>query len=107
MNEYIQVVTTVNSKELAEKITSRLMEKRLAACVQVTSPITSVYRWKGKIETAEEWFCVIKTRRRLYREVEENIKALHPYEVPEIVAFPIISGSSDYLGWIGDSVKTS
>jgi len=105
--EYIQVVTTVNSKDVAEKITAILMEKRLAACVQVTAPISSVYRWKGKIESAREWFCIIKTHRQLYAEVEENIKALHPYEVPEIIAFPIVAGNDDYLRWIGTSVKAS
>lgn len=105
MNEYIQVVTTVNCRDVANKITTLLMEKKLAACVQITSPITSIFHWKDKIETVEEWFCVIKTRRQLYNEVEETIKTLHPYEVPEIIAFPIIAGNNDYLSWINKTVK--
>jgi periplasmic divalent cation tolerance protein len=68
--------------------------------VQIVGPITSIYRWKGNIETAEEWQCVIKSRKDLYEEIETAIKAIHPYEVPEIIAVPIVAGSGDYLEWL-------
>ncbi len=105
MSEFIQIVTTTDSKELATQIAGNLVEKKLAACGQVSGPITSIYEWKGKIENEEEWYCVIKTRKSLYQEVEESIKAQHPYEVPEIIAIPIQEGNKDYLDWITQVVK--
>jgi periplasmic divalent cation tolerance protein len=101
MESYIQVITTTEKKEDAEKIALALVEKNLAACVQIAGPIVSTYRWKGTVETATEWQCVIKSKEGLYREIEKAIKAVHSYEVPEIIAFPIIAGSSDYLEWLG------
>ncbi|MDP2981621.1 MAG: divalent-cation tolerance protein CutA [Candidatus Omnitrophota bacterium] len=99
-NKYIQVVTTISGKRGAEKIAKSLIDKRLAACVQIAGPIKSIYRWKGKIETAKEWVCVIKTRKNLYKKVEKTIKKIHPYEVPEIIAVPIAAANKDYLKWI-------
>jgi periplasmic divalent cation tolerance protein len=100
MNKFLQVYTTTDSKEIAEKIADTLVEEKLAQCVQITGPIKSVYRWKGKIERTEEWLCVIKCTQRNYRGLEQKIKKLHTYEVPEIVAVPIIRGSKDYLKWL-------
>ena len=100
MNEYIQVVTTTEHREDAERIARSLVEERLAACAQVMGPVTSTYRWHGKIETAEEWQCWVKTRRDLYDQIEQTIRRLHPYEVPEILAMPILAGSADYLAWL-------
>ena len=105
MKEFIQITTTTDSRELAAQIAENLVEKKLAACVQISGPITSIYEWKNKIEHEEEWYCVIKTRRGLYREVEESIKTLHSYEVPEIIALPILEGSRAYLDWITEVVK--
>lgn len=102
MNDYLQVVTTVQSKEDARRIADRLVEKRLAACVQIAGPITSVYRWRGKVESADEWQLSAKTRSALYEAVEREIRAGHPYEVPEIVGLPIVAASADYLAWIGE-----
>jgi periplasmic divalent cation tolerance protein len=99
-NKYIQVVTTISGKRGAEKIAKSLIDKRLAPCVQILGPIKSIYRWKGKIETAKEWVCVIKTRTNLYKKVEAAIKKIHPYEVPEIIAVPIALANKDYLKWI-------
>ncbi len=104
MSEFIQVTTTADTRELAIKIAGDLVEKKLAACVQVSGPITSIYEWKGNIENAQEWICVIKTSRDLYLRVEERIKALHSYEVPEIIAVPIVEGSKDYLDWMKEVV---
>ena len=100
MSRYIQVITTVSKKSDAEKIAKSLIDKRLAACVQIKGPIKSIYRWKGKIETAKEWMCIIKTRKILYKKVEKSIRKIHPYEVPEIIAVPIAAANKDYLKWI-------
>jgi periplasmic divalent cation tolerance protein len=102
MKSYIQVMTTTETKEEAEKIAQYLVEQKLAACVQITGPIASTYRWKGKVENAQEWLCLIKTREELYDKVETAIKKLHSYETPEIFAVPIIKGSSEYLSWLDD-----
>ena len=100
MEAYIQVVTTAGEKRDAEKIARTLVENKLAACVQILGPIISTYRWKGSIETAEEWQCVIKSRKSLYNDIEKAIKSVHPYEVPEIIATAIAAGSGDYLDWL-------
>jgi periplasmic divalent cation tolerance protein len=99
-NKYIQVVTTISGKRRAEKIANALIKIRLAACVQIAGPIKSIYRWKGKIETAKEWVCIIKTRASLYKKVEAAIKKIHPYEIPEIIVVPIALANKDYLKWI-------
>jgi periplasmic divalent cation tolerance protein len=104
MKSFIQVTTTTDNKEEAEKIAQHLVGEKLAACVQILGPITSTYRWKGKVETAEEWLCLIKTKENLYPEVEKAIISLHSYETPEIVAAPIIKGSSGYLDWMDEEV---
>ena len=104
MPESVQVLTTVEKREEAETIAHSLVEKRLAACVQVVGPIISTYRWKGEIETAEEWQCLVKTRRELYPQVERAIRRLHSYEVPEIIATPIVAASADYLEWLDENV---
>lgn len=100
MAEYIQVVTTVPSKEEGEQIALALLEKRLVGCVQIVGPIESLYWWQGKIECSSEWLCVAKTERKLFTQIEETIKALHSYEVPEILAVPIVEGSESYLRWL-------
>lgn len=103
MPEAIQVMTTTDKEADAEKIAQALVEQRLAACVQILGPIRSTYRWQGKIESAHEWLCLVKTRRDLYPQVEQAIKAIHPYETPEILALPVIAGNPDYLQWLDDS----
>lgn len=105
MNEYIQVATTVATEKQAAAIAGMLVEQRLAACVQVVGPMTSHYRWQGKIETAGEYLCLAKSRAALYPEIEAAIKTIHPYEVAEIIALPIIAGSKEYLAWLGAEVK--
>ena len=105
MEEYIQVFTTTEKKEDAEKIAKALAEKRLAGCIQIVGPIGSIYWWKDKVETAEEWLCFIKSKKSLYDELEKVIKEIHPYEVPEIIAMPIVRGSKDYLEWLKNELK--
>jgi len=104
MKSYIQVTTTTETKEQAEKIAQHLVETKMTACVQITGPITSIYRWKGKVENAQEWLCLIKTRKELFNKVETAIKKLHPYETPEIVAVPIVKGTKEYLRWLDDEL---
>jgi len=100
MKSYIQVTTTTETKEDAQKIARYLVEQKLAACVQITGQIESTYRWKGKVENAQEWLCLIKTREDLFDKVETAIKKLHPYETPEIIAVPIVKGNKEYLNWL-------
>lgn len=98
--EFVEVRTTTDTKEGAQKIAEALVSKRLAACVQVGGPITSIYWWQGKIEVAEEWICSAKTRRELYEKLEQAIREVHTYDEPEIIATPIVAGSSGYLNWL-------
>lgn len=100
MPEFIQVLTTVGTRDEARRIADALVERRLAGCVHIAGPIESVYRWQEKIETAAEWQCWIKTRRDHYAAVESVIRELHPYEVPEILVLPILTGSQPYLKWL-------
>ena len=104
MPEYIQVVTTTERRDDAERIAGELVERRLAACVQIVGPIGSTYRWHGQIETTQEWQCWAKSRRDLYDQIEQAIRQLHPYEVPEILAIPIVAGSVSYLAWLDGEV---
>lgn len=105
MPDYLQIITTTASEADAEKIAAALVDRRLAACVQISGPIQSTYRWRGAVETAQEWRLTIKTRTECYEKVEEAIKSLHPYEVPEIIAVGIVTASGDYLGWIDEQVE--
>jgi periplasmic divalent cation tolerance protein len=105
VTEYIQVLTTTGSEAEAERIGALLVERRLAACVQVSGPLASRYRWRGEVEEAREWQCLAKTEAARYAEVEAAIRELHSYEEPEIVAIPILAGSQGYLDWIGENVR--
>lgn len=105
-SDAIVVTTTVSDRADAERIAAALVARQLAACVQITGPVDSTYRWKGHTETAQEWMCLIKTVRNLYEDVERAIRELHSYEQPEIVALPVVAGSSGYLAWLADSVRS-
>lgn len=104
MSHFIQVQTTTGRRDEAEAIAGELVAKRLAACVQIVGPIASTYRWEGEVETAEEWLLLIKTTAAAYETVQEAIKLLHSYEVPEIIALPVEAGSADYLSWVAAQV---
>ncbi|MGQ9705982.1 MAG: divalent-cation tolerance protein CutA [bacterium] len=95
----------MDKKDTAREIASIRVERRLASCVQVLGPIKSTYWWKGNIEKAMEWMLIIKTKMALYNELEDAIKSVHPYDIPEIIVSSIDRGSSDYLKWIEDEVK--
>lgn len=105
MAEYLQVLSTVGSEEEAERIAAALVERRLAACVQIVGPISSHYRWQGKVEHAQEWLCLAKAEAARYGDLEAAIAELHPYDEPEIVATPIVAGSAGYLAWLSKEVK--
>lgn len=98
------MTTTAGSEEEADRIAAALLERRLAACVQVIGPVVSHYRWKGAVEREAEWICLAKTAASRYEEVEAAIAELHSYEQPEILATPIVAGSDGYLAWVADEV---
>lgn len=100
MTDKIVVLSTCGSEEEAERIASRLVERRLAACVNVLPRIRSIYRWKGTVEKSEEWLLTIKTTRALFERLTREIQTIHSYDVPEIVALSIVDGSESYLNWI-------
>ena len=95
----IVMVTTANKQE-AEKITQQLIKERLIACANITTPVSSFFHWAGKIEKAEEYLIFMKSRKDLFKKLAETVKALHTYELPEIIALPIIESSKGYLAWL-------
>ena len=105
MVEHLLVIVTTKDRKEAEAISQLSVEKRLAGCAQVLGPITSTYRWKGKIEKGEEWLCLLKSQSELYESLESAIQAVHSYETPEILALPITKGSKSYLNWLESGLK--
>lgn len=103
--KYVVIFVTCANKEEGEKISQGLVKKRLAACVNSIPRITSRYWWQGKIETAEEVLLIIKSKKSLVNRLINEVKKLHSYTVPEIIALPIIDGNKDYLNWINDSLR--
>ncbi len=104
--EFIIVLITCPNKEVSEQVASALLDQKLAACVNTMTPVTSLYTWKGEINRDEEMLLIVKSRADLFEnELIPAVKAVHPYEVPEIIALPIIMGSEDYLGWIRDVTR--
>jgi len=96
----IIVLVTCGSEEEALRISNTLVEERLAACVNLISPIRSIYRWEGRIWDEKEWLLVIKTQKKKFDDLENKVKSLHSYSVPEIISLPVIAGSSSYLEWL-------
>ncbi len=106
MTEARIVLTTAGSQEEARKIANALIERRLAACVNIVPQIESIYRWQGKVENATEWLLVIKTRASVFAQVRDAIRELHSYELPECLVLEITDGSTDYLSWIASNVSS-
>ena len=98
------VLSTAGSEEEARKIARELVERQLAACVNIVPQVESIYRWQGKVETAREWLLLIKTTAERFEQVRDAIRELHSYDVPECVAVAIEDGSPDYLRWLGDAL---
>lgn len=101
----VLVTTTTATKEDAGKIASRLVEEKLAACVQIVDPITSVYTWQGNTEEEREVLLLIKSTRDLVAPIAQLLDRIHPYEVPELIATPIVDGSTAYLSWLGENLR--
>jgi len=99
MTDKIVVLTTCDSEEQAEKLARHLVDQRVAACVNVLPKARSIYRWNEKVEEASEWMLIIKSRRDLFAALRSEIQKLHTYEVPEMIALPIVDGSEAYLAW--------
>ena len=105
MTDIIIILVTAGSEGEAEKIAQTLVEERLAACVNIISPIRSIYRWEGKTQDDREWLLVIKTERKHFADVEARVKSLHSYQVPEVIALPVVDGSERYLEWVKLATK--
>lgn len=105
MTDKVVILVVAGDLRECRKIARRLVETKLAACVNITQPIRSVYRWKGKIADEKEFLMVIKSTRELFPEIKAAISSLHSYATPEIICLPIIDGSAEYLQWVAESVK--
>jgi periplasmic divalent cation tolerance protein len=104
-NTYVIVIVTTPSKQEAEKIAQHLLKERLIACANIIGPVSSLFHWSGKIEEAEEYLMLMKSRKDLFEKLSEAVKALHSYEVPEILALPMVEGSKAYLDWLGSCLR--
>jgi len=105
LNNYIVIFVTAKDRQEAEKITQALLDERLIACGNIVNPVTSFFHWVGKIEKAEECLIVMKSRADLFLQVAERVKGLHSYEVPEVLALPIVDASKAYLDWMSVVLK--
>jgi periplasmic divalent cation tolerance protein len=105
MNDVVLVLSTLPDDPSTERIARTLVDEKLAACVNVFSPMTSVYRWKGVVESGSERQVLIKTSRALVSALQQRLKELHPYELPEFLVVPVEDGSTGYLRWIADSLR--
>ena len=103
--DFLVVLCTCPTREVASAIATAVLEERLAACVNQLPGIKSLYRWEGRIEDDEELLLLIKTTSQLFPALEEMIRDLHPYDIPEIIGLPLTVGSKDYLAWIRNSVR--
>jgi periplasmic divalent cation tolerance protein len=106
VSEHVVVLSTVAKAEDARRIAHALVERRLAACVNVVPGVRSVYRWKGRIEEDDERLLVIKTRRDRAEALRQALVALHPYELPEAIVLPVEAGHAPYLAWLDESTRS-
>jgi periplasmic divalent cation tolerance protein len=104
-NSYIIIIVTTAGREEAETIVQRLLEARLIACANIIGPVSSHFHWSGKMEKAEEYLILMKSRKDLFEKLSETVKALHSYEVPEILALPVVEGSKAYMDWLGSCLR--
>lgn len=105
VTDYIIVLVTTNDKAEAEKISQTLLSEKLIACANIISGVTSCFIWQGKVKKAEECLVIMKTRKSLFGELQLCVKAMHSYEVPEILELPIVDGSEQYLSWLGSVIR--
>lgn len=100
LTDKIVILSTCGSAEEAELVARTLLQEQLAACVNIVQGVRSLYRWKGAIEDSQEWLLIIKTRRDLVPGISEALRRVHTYEIPEVVAIPVVDGLAEYLEWI-------
>jgi periplasmic divalent cation tolerance protein len=105
VTDKVVIMVTAGSRRECRKIARHLVEAKLAACVNITQAIESVYHWEGKIADEKEFLLLIKSTRELFPEIKAEISRMHSYDTPEIICLPILDGSRDYLRWVSDSVK--
>ena len=105
MSNHVVIYITAGSMSEAKKIGHALVEEKLAACSNIISPIHSIYNWQGKICDDKEALMILKTKKKLFKQIVKRVEELHSYDVPEIIAMPIIEGSSKYLSWINEETK--
>ena len=106
MSEVLLVITNLPDRASAERVAETLVIQRVAACVNILAECASIYRWEGKLEHANEVPLLIKTTRAAYPELEEALRKLHPYELPEIIALPVDAGLPEYLNWVVQETQT-
>lgn len=104
-NTPVIVSTTAESEDMLLEVANELVDRRVAACCQIGGPVKSIYRWDGKVESAPEYYCTIKTLRRLVPEVVDFLKDSLPYDEPEVIVTEIVGGSESYIQWLVDSVR--
>jgi len=104
MSSYIVVFMTVPDKKEATKIAQSLLKEKLIACANIVGPVSSLFWWKGKIDKASEFLVIMKSKKNLFKKLSERVKKLHSYEVPEVIALPVIDGLPSYLNWLGVSL---
>jgi len=100
--DFVVVFVTAPSAEVATALAKTLVTEKLVACVNIVPGLRSIYAWEGKVCDEEEVLCVIKTKRALFPALRERVVALHPYQIPEIIALPLIEGNAPYLAWVRD-----
>lgn len=105
MNEYIAILVMASSKKEAEAIAEALVEARLVACANILEGIDSVFRWEGKIRREREVLMIVKSRSELFDDIAQRVRDLHSYEVPEILAIPILKGFGPYLAWLESETR--
>ncbi|MBO8198732.1 divalent-cation tolerance protein CutA [Streptomyces smyrnaeus] len=105
MAEILTVLTTTSTQEQAKELAAAAIERRLAACAQLNGPVTSVYRWEGAVQTDPEWQVLFKTSAARYDALEAYLSEAHPYDVPEIIATPVVRGSAAYLEWVAEETR--
>jgi len=104
-SDFVVVFVTTPSAEVAATLAKTLVTEKLVACVNILPGLRSIYAWQDKVCDEEEVLCVLKTRRTLFAAVREHVSALHPYQVPEIIALPLVDGSAPYLAWLRDETR--
>jgi periplasmic divalent cation tolerance protein len=105
VTDKVVILVTASSRRECRKIARKLIDEKLAACVNITQPIQSVYRWEGKVVQEKEYLMLIKTTRDLFPEIRTEISLIHSYHTPEIICLPIIDGSPNYFQWLAESVR--